>query len=474
MKIAFVVSEAVPYIKTGGLADVSGSLPKYLKKEGVDVSLVLPFYRGIKEKNLSLEYVKDIEIELNGKNFNFKVYKDRENSLFDTFLVENDYFFLRSGIYNENNIDYKDNHIRFGLFSLASLKLIKELIRPDIIHTHDWQASFVQIYNKIFQFNFKTILTIHNLAYQGIFEKESLYDLGLPEDLFSIDFLEFYGKVNFLKGGIVFSDLITTVSPTYSKEIQKKEFGFGLNGVLKHRKDKIFGILNGIDYEYWNPETDEFIYSKYNHFSIENKKINKENLYKELNLNFNIDYPLYSMITRITDQKGIDLVANIFGELMKLDLNLIILGVGDKDYEKILNEYNLKYKDKFLFLNKFDEPLSHKIYASSDFFIMPSKFEPCGLSQMISLRYGTTPIVRSTGGLRDTVIEFNERVNCGNGFVFYDYDEIELLDAIKRAQKIFNQKEKLFKIIKIGMNSNYSWESSTLEYKNLYVYLISK
>lgn len=474
MKIAFVVSEAVPYIKTGGLADVSGSLPKYLKKEGVDVSLVLPFYKGIKEKNLSLEYVKDIEIELNGKNFNFKVYKDRENSLFDTFLIENDYFFLRSGIYNENNIDYKDNHIRFGLFSLASLKLIKESIRPDIIHTHDWQASFVQIYNKIFKFNFKTILTIHNLAYQGIFEKESLYDLGLPEDLFSIDFLEFYGKVNFLKGGIVFSDLITTVSPTYSKEIQKKEFGFGLNGVLKYKKDKIFGILNGIDYEYWNPETDEFIYSKYNHFSIVNKKINKENLYQELNLNFNIDYPLYSMITRITDQKGIDLVANIFEELMKLDLNLIILGIGDKDYEIILNEYNLKYKDKFLFLNKFDEPLSHKIYASSDFFIMPSKFEPCGLSQMISLRYGTIPIVRSTGGLRDTVIEFNERVNCGNGFVFYDYDEIELLDAIIRAQKIFNQKEKLFKIIKIGMNSNYSWESSTLEYKNLYEYLISK
>lgn len=474
MKIAFVVSEAVPYIKTGGLADVSGSLPKYLKKEGVEVSLVLPFYKGIKEKNLSLEYVKDIEIELNGKNFNFKVYKDRENTLFDTFLVENDYFFLRNGIYNENNIDYKDNHLRFGLFSLASLKLIKELIRPDIIHTHDWQASFVQIYNKIFQFNFKTILTIHNLAYQGIFEKESLYDLGLPENLFSIDFLEFYGKVNFLKGGIVFSDLITTVSPTYSKEIQKKEFGFGLDGILKQKKDKIFGILNGIDYEYWNPETDEFIYSKYNQFSIENKKINKENLYKELNLNFNIGYPLYSMITRITDQKGIDLVANIFEELMKLDLNLIILGVGDKEYEKILSEYNLKYKDKFLFLNKFDEPLSHKIYAASDFFIMPSKFEPCGLSQMISLRYGTIPIVRSTGGLRDTVIEFNERVNCGNGFVFYDYDEIELLDAIKRAQKTFNQKENLFKMIKIGMNSNYSWESSTLEYKNLYEYLISK
>ncbi|MCX8095104.1 MAG: glycogen synthase GlgA [Caldisericia bacterium] len=474
MKITFVVSEAVPYIKTGGLADVAGSLPKYLKRLGVDVTLILPFYKAIKEKNLNLEYINNINININDKIYDFKVYIDKENFIFDTYFIENDQFFLRDGIYNENNIDYKDNYLRFGLFSLASLKFIKDYVKSDIIHTHDWQASFIQIYNKIFNFNFKTILTIHNLAYQGIFEKESLFELGLPENLFSIDFLEFYGKINILKGGILFSDLITTVSPTYSKEIQKEEFGFGLDGILRLKRDKIFGILNGIDYEFWNPETDKYIYANYNSLSIENKKINKLNLYKNLNLNFNIDLPLYTMITRITDQKGVDLLINIFDDLMKLDLYLIILGVGDKEYEKKLFELSSLYKDKFLFLNKFDEPLSHLLYASSDFFLMPSKFEPCGLSQMISLRYGAVPIVRGIGGLKDTIIEFNERVNCGNGFVFYEYDEYEFLNAIKRAQKTYNQKDKLLKIIKIGMNSDYSWESSSLEYKNLYENLILK
>ncbi|MDI6861722.1 MAG: glycogen synthase GlgA [Caldisericia bacterium] len=474
MKIVFVVSEAVPYVKTGGLGDVAGSLPKYLKKSGIHISLILPFYKLIKDKKLSIEYIKEIEIEINDKKFNFKIYKDKENFLFDTFLIENDHFFLRDGIYNENNIDYKDNHLRFGLFSLASLKLIKDIIKPDIIHTHDWQTSFLQIYNKIFQYNFKTILTIHNLAYQGIFEKDSLFDLGLPQYLFSIDFLEFYGKVNTLKGGIIFSDLITTVSPTYSKEIQKKEFGFGLDGVLKTRRDFLFGILNGIDYDYWNPKTDKFLYANYNFETIENKKINKLNLYKDLNLSFDINNPLYSMITRITDQKGIDLLINIFDELMRLNLNLIVLGVGDKNLENSLKELNLKYKDKFIFINKFDEPLSHILYAASDFFIMPSKFEPCGLSQMISLRYGTIPIVRSTGGLRDTVIEYNKNIGCGNGFVFYDYEPYEFFDAIKRSLKLFEIKEKFLKVIKIGMNSDFSWESSTEEYIKLYEYLMKK
>ncbi len=473
MKITFVASEAHPYIKTGGLGDVVGSLPKYLKKESIDTSLIIPFYKKIKEKNLNLEYITEFEINLNDKIFNFKFLKDKENKEIETFFIENDFLFFRDGIYNENNIDYPDNHLRFGLFSLVSLKFIKDFLRSDIIHIHDWQTSFLSIYNKILSgYNFKTVLTIHNLAYQGIFEKTALSDLSLPDFLYSIENLEFYGKVNFLKGGILFSDFVSTVSPNYAKEIQKKEFGFGLDGVLKSNSDKVIGILNGIDYEYWNPEEDKFIYKNYNYSTILNKKLNKEFLYKELNLDSINDYPLYSMITRVTDQKGIDLLINIYDKLMRWDLYLIILGTGDNNYENSLMELSNKYKTKSIFINRFDEILSHKIYASSDFFLMPSKFEPCGLSQMISLRYGTVPIVRSTGGLRDSVIEFNERIGCGNGFVFYDYDENEFLDAIKRSLKIFKDKDKMNKIIKIGMNSDFSWERSVKEYLELYRKLI--
>jgi starch synthase len=473
MKITFVASESHPYIKTGGLGDVVGSLPKYLKKENLDISLIIPFYKKIKEKNLNLEYVTDIEIKLNENFLNFKVLREKDNNDFNIYFLENDPLFLRDGIYNENNIDYKDNHLRFGSFSLASLKFVKDHIKSDIIHIHDWQTSFLSIYNKILSgYNFKTILTIHNLAYQGLFEKNSLNELSFPDYLYSIEYLEFYGKVNFLKGGIIFSDIITTVSPTYSKEIQKSEFGFGLDGVLKSKSHKIYGILNGIDYDYWNPEKDSYIYKNYNTLTFSDKLINKKFLYDELSLNFDINLPLYSMITRITDQKGIDLIINIFEKLMNENLYLIILGTGDKNYEDILNFYNEKYKDKYKFLNRFDEVLSHKIYASSDFFIMPSKFEPCGLSQMISLRYGTIPIVRSTGGLRDTIVEYNDRVNCGNGFVFYDYDGEDLYDAIKRSLILYRDKEKLHKVIKIGMNSDFSWERSVKEYIEIYKKLI--
>ena len=475
MKIVFVASEATPYIKTGGLGDVVGSLPKYLKKLGLNVSLIIPFYQKIKEKNLNLEFIDEIEIKNKEKNYKFKILKDKSNFDFDTFFIENDYFFNRKGIYNENNIDYSDNYLRFGFFSLASLNFSIKNLEPDIIHVHDWQTSFLPIFKKtFFNVNIKTVFTIHNLAYQGIFNKDSIKELGLPEDLYSIDKLEFYGNVNFLKGGLIFSDFITTVSPTYSKEIQKEEFGFGLQGVLRDRRENLIGILNGIDYDYWNPEKDNMIYKNYNFTNIELKNLNKEFLYKDLNLNFDIDKPLYSLITRITSQKGMDLILEIFDKLMELPINLIILGLGDKEIEDKFLELNEIYPYKFHALIKFDEELSHKIYAGSDFFLMPSKFEPCGLSQMISLRYGTIPIVRSTGGLRDTVIEYNENIGCGNGFVFYDYEPYELFDAIKRSLELYNNKIKLQKVIKIGMSSDFSWENSSKEYLKLYNQLINK
>ncbi|HOC53201.1 MAG TPA: glycogen synthase GlgA [Caldisericia bacterium] len=474
MRVIFIASEANPYIKTGGLGDVVGSLPKYLKKLGVEVFLILPLYKNIKEKKLDLEFIDEDEIVIDKDVYRFKFYKDRLNFDYNLFFVENNYFFDRKGIYNEDNVDYPDNYLRFGLLSLASLKLSIKNLKPDIIHIHDWQTSLVPVYNKIiYNNNVKTILTIHNLAYQGVFNKDSIKSLGLPDNLFSIDKLEFYGNVNFLKGGIIFSDYITTVSPTYSKEIQKEEFGFGLQGVLKNRRENLIGILNGIDYDYWDPEKDKMIYKNYNFNNTEFKKENKMALFKELNVDFDIEKPLYSMITRITNQKGLDLILEIFDKFMELPINFIILGTGDKDVENRFLELNKIHKNKFLSLIKFDEELSHKIYASSDFFLMPSKFEPCGLSQMISLRYGNIPIVRSTGGLRDTIIEYNENVGCGNGFVFYDYESYELLDAIKRSLNLYNDREKLLKVIKIGMNSNFSWENSSKEYLKLYNQLLS-
>jgi len=474
MRVIFIASEANPYIKTGGLGDVTGSLPKYLRKLGVEVFLILPLYKNIKEKKLDLEFIDENEIIIDNNVYRFKFYKDRLNFDYNQFFIENDYFFDRKGIYNENNVDYPDNYLRFGLFSLASLKLSIKNLKPDIIHIHDWQTSLVPVYNKIILNNsVKTILTIHNLAYQGIFNKDSIKSLGLPDNLFSIDKLEFYGNINFLKGGILFSDYITTVSPTYSKEIQKDEFGFGLQGVLKNRRENLIGILNGIDYDYWDPEKDKMIYKNYNFNNIGFKKENKTALFKELNVNFDIEKPLYSIITRITNQKGIDLILEIFDKFMELPINFIILGTGDKDVENRFLELNKIYENRFLSLIIFDEDLSHKIYASSDFFLMPSKFEPCGLSQMISLRYGTIPIVRSTGGLRDTIIEYNENVGCGNGFVFYDYESYELLDAIKRSLNLYNNNEKLLKVIRIGMNSNFSWENSSKEYLKLYNQLLS-
>lgn len=473
MKVLLVASEAIPYIKTGGLGDVVGSLPKYLKKLGLNVLLILPLYQKIKEKKLNLEFIDDIDLKKEEEVFKFKLFKDKSNFDFETFFIENDYFFNRKGIYNENNVDYSDNYLRFGLFSLASLKLGIKNLNTNIIHVHDWQTSFLPIYKKIlFNNNIKTVLTIHNLLYQGVFNKNSLKDLGLPDDLFSIDKLEFYGNVNFLKGGIIFSDFITTVSPTYSKEIQKDEFGFSLQGVLKERRENLIGILNGIDYDYWNPENDSMIYYKFNFNNIELKKLNKELLFKELNLNFDTQKPLYSIITRLTSQKGLDLILNIFDELMRLPLNLIILGTGDKDIEDRFLQLNNIYKDRFLSIIRFDEELSHKIYASSDFFLMPSKFEPCGLSQMISLRYGTIPIVRSTGGLRDSVVELNENIGCGNGFVFYDYDSLELLDAVRRSLKLFEDKIKFKRVIKMAMDSDFSWERSSREYLKLYKNLL--
>lgn len=470
MKIGFVVPEAVPYIKTGGLGDVAGTLPVYLKKLGIETSLIIPLYKKIKEKNIDLELVEESSVKIGGEEYNFSIYKDKENSEIGVYFVENDEFFLRDSLYNTKYGDYPDNYIRFAFFSKVSLDFLVKREGVDIIHVHDWQTSLLPVYKEIFypNSNVKTVLTIHNIGYQGIFSKDVLSKVSLPDSLFNIDGLEFYGSINYLKGGILFSDYITTVSPSYAKEIQTKEFGFGLEGVLRKRRKDLFGILNGIDYSYWNPETDKFIKVNYGKESLEKKNENKKLLFNELGINFDPSLPLFSVVSRLVSQKGIDILIGGVDEIMKLPPNFILLGTGDKEFEEDLKSLGKKYHDKFVPLIKFDEGLAHRIYASGDFFLMPSKFEPCGLGQMIALRYGTVPIVRRTGGLKDTIQNYHEKTGCGNGISFDNYDVFDLIEAIKRGVKMFSNSEIYRRVQRIGMNCDYSWNSSSKEYLNLY------
>ena len=470
MKVFFVAPEATPYVKTGGLGDVTGTLPKYLKDLGVEVSLILPFYKVIKEKKIPLNRVFSSTLFLNGKNFFYSVYKNNGHSEFDTYFIENDELFFRDGIYSKMEMDYLDNYVRYSFFSLASIKFIFESGGCDVIHIHDWQTSLIPVYKKIYypKREEKVLLTIHNISYQGIFNKEILKEIDLTESLFNIEGLEFYGNVNFLKGGIVFSDFINTVSLSYGKEIQKEEFGFGLHNLLLKRRDYITGIINGINYSYWNPKIDQYIKVPFALETIYKKRENKNLLYEELGVSFDLEKPLFSMISRITSQKGFDILFEVFEELMKLPLNLIILGTGDIEDEKKLKKLGEIYQEKFIPIIKFDEELSHKIYASSDFFLMPSKFEPCGLGQLIALRYGAVPVVRRTGGLKDTIQNYHEKTDCGNGITFDNYSSFELLEAIKRGIKIFEDKKVYKKIQKSGMKCDYSWLPSSKEYLRLY------
>ena len=470
MKVVFVAPEATPYVKTGGLGDVTGTLPKYLKDLGVEISLILPFYKVIKEKKIPLYRVFSSTLFLNEKIFFYSVYKNNGHSEFDTYFIENDELFSRDGIYSKMEMDYLDNYVRYSFFSLASIKFIFESGGCDVIHIHDWQTSLIPVYKKIYypKREEKVLLTIHNISYQGIFNKEILKEIDLTESLFNIEGLEFYGNVNFLKGGIVFSDFINTVSLSYGKEIQKEEFGFGLHNLLLKRRDYITGIINGINYSYWNPKIDQYIKVPFALETIYKKIENKNFLYEELGVSFDLEKPLFSMISRITSQKGFDILFEVFEELMKLPLNLIILGTGDIEDEKKLKKLGEIYQEKFIPIIKFDEELSHKIYASSDFFLMPSKFEPCGLGQLIALRYGAVPVVRRTGGLKDTIQNYHEKTNCGNGITFDNYNSFELLEAIKKGVKIFEDKKVYKKIQESGMKCDYSWRSSSKEYLRLY------
>lgn len=453
MKIALCSSEVFPYAKTGGLADVTGALPLALAKLGHEVKVFMPLYKKITPQKM----FEDFGVTKEG-NVEF-------------YFIKNDNYFIRDALYGTPQGDYPDNLERFSFYSKKVLELLKQLgFKPDIMHGNDWQASLINVYIKTIYKNddffakTKTILTIHNLAYQGLFTQDKYPIIGLPWDYFTMRYFEFYGKINLLKAGIVFSDIVNTVSPTYAKQIQTPDYGCGLDGVLREKRDRLLGILNAIDYNVWNPQKDKLIYKKYSLNNIEDKYINKTTFQKELGLKVDENTLLLGMVSRLAEQKGIDVLSDSLDYLLK-KYQVVILGLGDERYHKILKKKAEKFK-KSLSLNlKFDEAIAHRIYAACDGFLMPSKFEPCGLSQMISYKYATVPIVHSTGGLVDTVIDVSKQ---GGGFVINKNSSADLTATIDRAAGIFNDKKSWAKLLKKISKYNFSWEEAAKHYVDMY------
>ncbi len=486
LKILFVTSEVIPFVKTGGLADVSSSLPQALFEMGHQIRILVPKYGAIDERKYKIHEVvrlKDLSTEVSGKVIDFSL---RSSFLVGTrarvqlyFLDNDQYFGSRHSLYSDpiSGQDFKDNDERFILLSRSVFELIDRLgWVPDIIHCNDWQTALIPAYLKEkysdreeFK-NIKTIFTIHNLALQGVFPKSSFNKTGLPEELFKNGSIFHNNKFNFLKVGIQYANMVSTVSENYAKEICKTdEISLGLHEPLCSREKDLRGILNGIDTRIWNPEKDKQIAKKFTIKSLENKELNKIALAEKFGFELAENRPVIGMISRLYDFKGFDLIKKSFSELLKLDAHFVLLGTGDRKYHEFFQEQMMKHRDKFSCYLGFDDQLAHLIEAGSDMYLMPSKYEPCGLNQMYSLNYGAIPIVRQTGGLADTVVRFKEKTGEGNGFVFKEYNADDMISEIKRAIKIFNSDKTAWtKLMKNGMKTDFSWQNSAKKYVDLY------
>ena len=469
MRIAFCSSEVFPFAKTGGLADVCGALPLALKNRKHKVCIFMPLYKSIDVKKYNITKVGG------------HIYKAQLGRDIDVFFVKSQEYFHRDGFYGDGSHDYADNLKRFQFFCEQVLMFIKESkIALDIIHCHDWQTALIPVYLKekfkadpIFK-NVKSILTIHNLAFQGVFPKEQFSLLGLSQDLFRMDGFEFYDQVNLLKSGILHADEITTVSPQYAREIQTKEFGCALDDVLKSRDNRIEGILNGLDHDVWNPKTDERVIKKYSRDSFKKgKAVNKKYLQESMNFAVNANVPLFGFVGRLSHQKGVALMIETLRSLEKIDAQAVIQGVGEKRFYTALQELQARFPKRIAVRLEFNESLAHHIYAGVDMFLMPSVYEPCGLSQMISLYYGTIPIVFKTGGLVDTIHAFDERTFKGNGFVFDKYTKENFLQSIEQAIKCFHKPSTFERLIQNAFACDFSWGKSAQDYERVYRCLLS-
>jgi starch synthase len=473
MRIVFIAPEGVPFSKTGGLADVVGALPKALSAAGHQVEVLLPRHRMTKPGR-PMPQLKSLTIPL-PSGLKFAAIQDGgESGGVKTYLVDMPEFFDREQLYTVKGQDYPDNHLRFAAFCLASIEFLKRFAEPpDILHCHDWQSALVPIYlrnmyqNDRFFENTPVMFTIHNLGYQGLFSPHILPEIGLHPRLFTMDSLEFYGKVNLLKGGIVFSDFVSTVSRKYSEEIQTAEYGCGLEGVLQSRADRLQGILNGVDYEDWSPRTDKYIAAKFAPEDLKGKDDCKRDLLEKMGAARPVlERPVIGIVSRFTAQKGFDLIAQIGEKLMAMDLYVVALGAGEPEWEGIFKTLAAKYPDKFLVKVAYDNALAHQIEAGSDMFLMPSRYEPCGLNQIYSLKYGTVPVVRATGGLDDTIEPFNGKT--GTGFKFTDYSAEALLGAIVEAVATYRQPKVWRQIMLNGMKKDHSWAASAKQYVKVY------
>ncbi len=477
MKILVAASEAYPFVKTGGLGDVVGSLPASLKKHNLDVRVILPKYADIhhqyKEK---MSYIGYTYVDLAWRKQYCGIEALEHNGI-TYYFVDNEYYFKRSGYYG-----YYDEGEKFIYFAKAVIESISVTgFEPDIIHCHDWHTSLIPflIKNTYSTGNYqhiKTMLTIHNLKYQGVFSKNILGEvLGLDDSYFNSECFEFHDAVNILKAGIIHADMITTVSPSYALEIQYPYYGEGLDGVLRKYNYKLHGIVNGIDKNVYNPKNDSQIYGNYGPANIDKKIMNKLEFQKENGLPQKENVPVVSVISRLTEQKGIDLMNGVIHDIMQTDIQLVVLGTGLFQYEEMFKNLVWQYPNKIRIFLKFDEGLSRRIYAASDMVLMPSKFEPCGLTQMIAMQYGALPIVRETGGLKDTVLSCEADKKQGTGFLFHDYNAHDFLYTLQRAVKAYYENNKQWKQwVLNAMNQDLSWTQSAIQYKHKYETLIGK
>jgi starch synthase len=486
MKIAYAASEVVPFAKTGGLADVSGTLPRELEKLGHDVKVFMPKYSSVKEKNYALqllEWASPMSIRIAGVVHEVNIYKSLlPKSKVEIYFLDCPYFFHRHNLYT----DEPDEDQRFICFAKSVIETLQRLQwAPDVIHCNDWQTGLIPLYikenyswDKLFE-NTSTLFTIHNIGYQGKFSTQTLLNAEIDADLFyNGGKIEHEGLVNFLKTGISFTDVINTVSETYSKELLTPEYSYGMEKVLQYRNEDFYGILNGVDYTIWNPETDAHIFQNYSSKDLSKKEKNKELLLKQFSIDYKKNIPLIGIVSRFAIQKGFDLIQEALPALMELEAQWIILGSGEKEYENAFLALREQMSDKVGVHIGYSEDLAHKIEAGADIFLMPSHYEPCGLNQIYSLKYGTVPVVRKTGGLADTVQDWNEYnqtgMDIGNGFSFVNYNADALLNAVERSINDYHNKSVWRKIQLNGMSKDFSWTNSAKAYEELYKKAVSK
>jgi 1,4-alpha-glucan branching enzyme len=477
LQIVMVCPELVPFAKTGGLADMVSSLALALRNLGHQVRVIMPAYRDVLEQGIAQDTGIRFNVSIAGRSEVGVLLTATLGTDIPVYFIRSDRYFDRPFLYGTTEDDYPDNAERFVFFTRGVLEVLRQLGPPHVLHAHDWQAAlaiaFLKAQPELYPglSSVRTVFTIHNLGYQGLFPSHQWGLVGLDQNLFTARHLEFYGQINFLKGAIVFADALTTVSPTYSREIQAAEYGFGLEGVLKARAASLVGILNGADYEIWNPQADRFIARNYGPGNLSGKGVCKADLQRTFGLTEDPETPLLGAVSRLVSQKGFDLLEEILDDLLERSVQLVVLGSGDRKYQDSFQTAAQRNPRRLGVRIAFEDALAHKIEAGADMFLMPSRYEPSGLNQLYSLKYGTIPIVRATGGLKDSVEEFDPSTGKGNGFQFDQYDGAGLLAAVDRALAVFHRKEQWRTLMRIAMTADYSWDRSAREYSNLYVNL---